>query len=129
MLGTGQQRQERLRALLLAEKERLWSEVRETLFRQQGGELHAQYDFPQDSGEQGILDLLGDTALALVEIQRQQLTQLDEALARLEGGNYGLCEDCGEIIPEQRLQIVPYAACCVRCQTQREGPAPVGLTL
>ena len=119
-----------LRALLLEEKRRLWGEVREELFEKLGEELHTQYDIPRDIGDQGILDLIDDIGLAVVDIRRKELTQLEEALVKLESGHYGRCEDCGKKIDEARLRVAPYAACCVHCQSKREGPTPTaGLTL
>jgi DnaK suppressor protein len=129
MPKTDKERQGWLRELLLEEKRRLWSEVRAELFEQLGEELHTQYDLPRDIGDQGILDLLDDTGLAIVDIRRQQLTQLEEALSKLEAGRYGRCEDCGKKIDDARLRVAPYAACCVPCQAQREGPAATGRTL
>lgn len=123
------ERQGWLRELLLEEKRRLWSEVRGELFAKLGAELHSQYDLPRDIGDQGILDLLDDTGLAVIDIRRQQLTQLEEALVKLEAGRYGRCEDCGEKIATARLQVAPYAPCCLPCQAKREGPAVAGRTL
>ena len=129
MPQTDKERQGWLRDLLLEEKRRLWGEVRAELFDNLGEELHTQYDLPRDIGEQGILDLLDDTGLAIVDIRRQQLTQLEEALVKLEAGRYGLCEDCGRKIADARLLVAPYAACCLPCQAKREGPAATGRTL
>ena len=129
MPQTDKERQGWLRELLRVEKRRLWEEVRGELFDQLGEELHTQYDLPRDIGDQGILDLLDDTGLAIVDIRRQQLTQLEEAIVKLEAGRYGRCEDCGKKIDEARLRVAPYAPCCVHCQEQREGPAVTGRTL
>lgn len=117
------ERQARLKTLLMEEKRRLWNELRVELFAQTGEGLHAGYEVPVDIGDQGLLDLLEDTGLALADIRREQLTQMDEALKKLEKGSYGLCADCGEKIPEQRLKVAPYAICCVDCQQEREGHA------
>ena len=123
------ERQGWIRELLREEKRRLWSEVRAELFAGLGEELHTQYDLPRDIGDQGILDLLDDTGLAVVDIRRQQLTQLEEALGKLEAGRYGRCEDCGKKIDDARLRVAPYAPCCLSCQAKREGPAVTGRTL
>lgn len=129
MHQTDKERQGWLRELLREEKRRLWNEVRTELFDRLGEELHAQYDLPRDIGDQGILDLLDDTDLAVVDIRRQQLTQLEEALVKLEAGRYGRCEDCGKKIEDARLRVAPYAPCCLPCQAKREGPAVTGRTL
>jgi DnaK suppressor protein len=48
-------------------------------------------------------------------MQRKALTEIDEALARIEAGTYGSCALCGTEIPRERLEIVPETAVCVRC--------------
>lgn len=116
-------RHEALAEILLEEKKRLWTEVRRELFDQVGEELHAEYDIPQDVGDHGLLDVLEDVGLAVADIRRQELTRIDGALRRLKEGRYGLCEDCGAEISLKRLEVEPYAPCCLRCQKNREGPA------
>ncbi|HEY5521808.1 MAG TPA: TraR/DksA family transcriptional regulator [Desulfuromonadaceae bacterium] len=120
-------RQAELQALLLGEKRRLWDELRVELFDNLGVDLHKQYDIPQDIGDRGILDLLEDTGLAVADIRREQLTQMDGAQVKLENGSYGICEDCGKEIDGARLQVAPYAPCCVVCQQRREGPEKLNL--
>ena len=122
MTRMSKERQARLTELLLAEKRRLWSEVRRELFDKVGEELRSQYDLPQDLGDRGLISTLEDTGMAVADIRRQELTRMDEALGRLKEGRYGLCAECGAEIDEERLRVAPYAPCCVECQTRREGP-------
>jgi RNA polymerase-binding transcription factor DksA len=58
-------------------------------------------------------DLLGRASAA-----RRALADVDEALARLAGGHYGLCESCGGAIPARRLAAVPEVRYCPQCETQ-----------
>lgn len=44
---------------------------------------------------------------------REQVRQVEKALARLESGEYGRCEVCGKEIPEERLEAVPWATLCI----------------
>jgi DnaK suppressor protein len=119
-----------LRDLLIEQKRRLWAELRQEIFDQAGEELHDQYSIPQDIGEQSILDLLSDAGLAVADIRRSQLTQLEEAERRLEMGSYGACEMCGEPIGIERMRAVPFTAYCVDCQRKQESPPKgPGLTL
>ena len=54
------------------------------------------------------------------------LEAIEAALGRLDDGTYGICPDCGEAIGEDRLQAVPWAPRCLRCQAVADrGP---GLT-
>ncbi|MGB9722845.1 MAG: TraR/DksA family transcriptional regulator [Chloroflexia bacterium] len=58
--------------------------------------------------------------LALLGNLRRTLGLVEAALKRLELGTYGFCEVCGEPIDRARLEALPYAAQCVRCQTRLE---------
>ena len=44
-----------------------------------------------------------------------ELQQVDDALARMDAGTYGLCANCGRPIPEARLAVRPFAEYCVAC--------------
>ncbi len=50
----------------------------------------------------------------------QLLGRVDAALRAIEDGNYGRCVSCGSNIPRERLEAVPYASRCVRCQSRLE---------
>jgi|UniRef100_A0A7C4ETC6 DnaK suppressor protein len=52
--------------------------------------------------------------------QHKQLKEIEDALERIKLGEYGICEDCGEPIPEQRLRLFPAARLCVRCQEEMD---------
>jgi DnaK suppressor protein len=56
---------------------------------------------------------------ALLAQTRDHLDDLDRALERLERGDYGRCEGCGEPIPAERLEVRPAASTCVRCAAAR----------
>lgn len=50
--------------------------------------------------------------------------KLAEALDRLRGGEYGVCEECGEAIAPARLRAMPEVTTCVRCQDRLERMLP-----
>jgi DnaK suppressor protein len=56
----------------------------------------------------------------LIERNALKLNKIDEALKRIKDNTYGLCEDCGEDIPEKRLLFNPYVSTCVDCAEDRE---------
>ena len=47
------------------------------------------------------------------------IAEIDAALARIDAGTYGTCTQCGAAIPEERLELRPFAATCVACQPSR----------
>jgi len=56
----------------------------------------------------------------------RRLDELAHVQRRLEQGSYGTCEQCGEEIPQERLQAMPDSVMCVSCQRQRERVRPGG---
>ena len=48
------------------------------------------------------------------------LEQVDYALRKFDQGTYGICESCGAPIDRARLEAIPYALYCLKCQTRRE---------
>jgi RNA polymerase-binding protein DksA len=55
-------------------------------------------------------------SLRLNGIEYSQLQQIQEALDRLQIGDFGICLSCDEPIPAKRLQALPWARYCVPCQ-------------
>ncbi|TIC87997.1 TraR/DksA family transcriptional regulator [Nocardioides sp. GY 10113] len=56
---------------------------------------------------------------ALVGLARAHLGEIDDALARVDSGAYGVCEDCGGPIGEGRLEARPAARRCLGCAQRR----------
>lgn len=52
---------------------------------------------------------------ALLAAAEARLGELDLAIRRVEGGDYGRCEVCGRPIPDERLEAIPTAGTCVSC--------------
>lgn len=49
------------------------------------------------------------------EAIQRVLKEIEAAFTRLQEGSYGVCPDCAKPIPAERLEILPYARCCVAC--------------
>ena len=64
---------------------------------------------------------LHEKEAALQLIENNRLEQIERALERLEKGAYGQCSNCGRPINSDRLQVLPSAELCIRCQDKREG--------
>ena len=52
--------------------------------------------------------------------EQEIIFQIDEALKRIEEGLYGNCLSCDKKIPSRRLTSIPYAKCCIQCQSKEE---------
>jgi len=70
--------------------------------------------------DQGTNTLDREVDLGLKDNTLIMLTEVNDALERLESGRYGICEHCGEEIKENRLEVVPAARFCTRCQQIEE---------
>lgn len=73
-----------------------------------------------DQGETSEVDIQEDIELALIQMKAETLNKINEALARLEEGRYGLCFECGDEIAEARLRALPFAVRCKDCEEARE---------
>jgi len=73
-----------------------------------------------DEADAAVSTALRERAMWLLEDQRQKLELIDQALKRIADGSYGHCETCGGAISPERLEALPYATQCIRCQQQAE---------
>lgn len=75
-----------------------------------GGDIYDQASSERDR-ELGLL--LGDR-------EREKIHSIDEALMRIDEGDYGICEECDEDIPLGRLKAMPFTRHCVKCKSDLE---------
>jgi len=73
-----------------------------------------------DAVESAEADIQEDIEFALVQMKSETLNKINDALGRLEQGDYGNCFDCGEEIAEKRLRALPFAVRCKDCEEARE---------
>ncbi|MGQ9858280.1 MAG: RNA polymerase-binding protein DksA [Thermodesulfobacteriota bacterium] len=58
--------------------------------------------------------------LRIRDRERKLISKIREALDRIDKGTYGICEECGEEISEQRLLARPVTTLCIDCKTSQE---------
>lgn len=58
--------------------------------------------------------------LRIKDRERKLIPKIRDALERLEKGTYGICEECGEEISEERLLARPVTTLCIKCKTRQE---------
>ena len=74
----------------------------------------------QDVGDKAESSYTKEFLLNLSDAERKQLTLVDEALLRLEKGEFKTCQACGKEIGKKRLAAVPWARHCIECQEKEE---------
>jgi RNA polymerase-binding protein DksA len=113
------------RRRLLALKKRLGgdlSALEEEALHPVGGEASGGLsDVPVHPADLGTDNFEEELALELLENEDHLLTEIDDALERIEQGTFGRCENCGQPISRERLEAVPYARYCIRCARQLQG--------
>jgi DnaK suppressor protein len=78
---------------------------------------------PTAVGDVGEISEAGsqeDIDFALLERKTEAIGRLDEALGRIETGEYGDCLECHVEISEQRLRALPFAVRCTTCEARHE---------
>jgi DnaK suppressor protein len=110
------QRLEKFKQRLVAKRKELVSEVRGSNV----GSLETNADGIQDIADQASSAYTKEFLLSIGDAERRMLRQVDEALDKIRQDTYGLCESCGEMINERRLEALPFARLCVKCQEKEE---------
>jgi len=105
----------KFRTMLLQKRKELLCDVTcmeiEALFEERGNLSHMPIhmaDLGTDSYDQEFV-------LGLMDSERKLITEIDDALDRIEKGTYGICEVNGEVIPKERLRAIPWTRCCLAC--------------
>jgi len=111
------ERTQELRNLLIRLREDLRARVRAFRHDQEQEALSTPGD--EMDVAKSLMDV--ETHASLIERSEDQLLKIDDALTRLDEGTYGVCMNCGEEIPVERLKAVPFALYCVDCQSKLGG--------
>jgi DnaK suppressor protein len=115
-----EERKNALRKLLINRREEIIKEAKSEISKYIKGETRQLVDTALDDGDWSVIDLSEDISLKQLSTHRENLLKIDEALRKLDEGTYGMCEDCGEEISEERLQVIPFAIYCIDCKEKRE---------
>jgi DnaK suppressor protein len=100
------------------EKQRadLLSEAEQTL----SAKITTEKESYPDPTDQAVAELDSSFTLRLRGREQKLLKKIDEALARIEEGTYGICESCGNQINIKRLEARPVTTLCIDCKTMQE---------
>ena len=87
------------------------------------GEVQEKYKSTKDHLTEQVADIADDAVqsydrqlmMGLGEKEFGKLRLVEEAIEKLDGGQYGICLECEELISEERLTVIPFASHCVDC--------------
>lgn len=112
------------RQALLAERrrytahaERYEAEAEQLVSEREPGDVQ----FDEESGEGDSIAVERDRALQISAREREEIAEIDAALARIDDGTYGICVVSGKPIPKERLEAIPHAS--MRVEVKSSGPA------
>jgi DnaK suppressor protein len=100
-------------------KVQVLEELRETEPAGQAGSIEGAHEV-RSHADQAETTRLNDVHSAEVDVDRLRLGEIEQAQQRMALGLYGICMDCGEDIPRERLLARPMAIRCTSCQVALE---------
>ena len=98
---------------LESERGRLLSELSDLGAGPEGG-----LDYDSNFADTSQVTAERGEAEALAAELRDTLADVDAALGRIEAGTYGVCESCGSVISDARLEAMPAASRCIDCASK-----------
>ena len=105
---------------LLRQKEETWDEIKDDLKHDVSEEYHDFLQMVCDPVDYAMAELKEETVFSFIEHKYRELEKIEQALARIESGAYGHCIDCGGWIGGARLEVMPAAVRCRKCQEEME---------
>lgn len=112
---------EEFRQLLQEQMDQLLREADKTVLEM----TDEKTNFP-DPTDRASLESDRNFELRIRDRERKLISKIREALDRIENGEFGECEDCGEPIGEARLKARPVTTLCIECKTEQERQEKIG---
>jgi len=106
---------EQFKEQLITKKEEILAEVGKTL-----NEMTDQTTNIPDPNDRATVESGRSFELRIRDRERKLLSKIEEALVRIEEGEFGVCEGCGEEIGIKRLEARPVTTLCIDCKTLQE---------
>ncbi len=106
---------EQFRSQLLQKRDEILAEAGKTL-----SEMTDQTTNIPDPNDRATIESGRSFELRIRDRERKLLAKIEEAIGRLDEGEYGICEGCGEDIGIKRLEARPVTTFCIDCKTLQE---------
>ncbi len=101
--------------LLQQQMQSLADEAKETVV-----EMTDEDDTFPDPNDRATLESDRNFVLRIRDRERKLKTKIEQALERIENGTFGICDECGDDISEQRLKVRPVTTLCIKCKEEQE---------
>lgn len=106
---------EQFRSQLLVKRDEILAEAGKTL-----SEMTDQTTNIPDPNDRATVESGRSFELRIRDRERKLLGKIEQAIARLDEGEYGICDGCGEDIGIKRLEARPVTTFCIDCKTLQE---------
>src|SRR2546428_13790896 len=106
----------RFREILIEEKEEILKNAKRTL----NEDMTLDADDMPDEMDLASSEYLQSFTFRLRGREKSFLDKINKALAKIEEGSFGTCEECGEEITIKRLEARPETTLCIRCKEDQE---------
>ena len=114
---------ESIREALVAQRAMLEKEAEDLnagTFDTSQSELSGEVSFDEEYADAGTFTFERERDLSLGNNIRDLMDKITSALQKIDRGQYGICERCGEAINKDRMKALPYSVLCIRCKQLEE---------
>lgn len=73
-----------------------------------------------DPTDRALLETSRNTTLRMRDRERKLIIKVQEAMERIDEGTFGVCEECGDLISDERLRARPVTTLCIECKEEQE---------
>ncbi|MFO7807570.1 MAG: TraR/DksA C4-type zinc finger protein [Candidatus Moraniibacteriota bacterium] len=113
--------QEEFKERLLEEKKKLEKELGRIAYKEEDGDYEAKYEDYGREREDNAEEVEDYTnRIGITESLEKDLENVENALQKIKEGTYGICENCNEEVPIERLKVYPAARNCITCKEGNE---------
>lgn len=110
-----QKQLQRFKKMLLEEKQKVMNNSRKDL-----EDIRVDIDDLPDETDLAAAEMTQNLAFKLRDRERLLLSKIDQALAKIDEGTFGTCEECEEPIEAKRLEARPVSTLCLPCKEREE---------
>ncbi|HTK82250.1 MAG TPA: TraR/DksA C4-type zinc finger protein [Bacteroidota bacterium] len=110
---------EHFKKIILEKKKEILEELstlRDSMMDSTTGEYASENSMYSTHMEQGTDAMEREKTFLFASREGKFLNHLEDALVRIEKGEYGQCTECGKLIEKERLEAVPHARQCLQCK-------------